>query len=155
MRIPFSFVAVGAIALASGTGAMADDGAGTAMQPGEWEMTFETLNVTAPDMTPAFRDALTRPPVVTRSCVSPEDAMGPKFYGEGCTAENFTWSGGRASGTLTCGENNPGGAPPVVAMDGEYGPTRLRIDMKLTMQVEANSVKVESRLTGRRLGNCP
>jgi hypothetical protein len=154
-RIPFWLVSLTTIALASGAWAMADDGVGVAMQPGEWEVTFETLDVSASDLTPALRDALIRPPAVTRSCISPEEAKGPRFDKEGCRTENFTWSGGRVSGTLICAENNPDGAPPAVAWDGEYGPTHLRIDMKMTMQAEALSVTVKSRLTGRRIAECP
>ena len=82
--------------------------------------------------------------------------MGPKRDSrEGCTNEGFIWSGGRASGTTTCTGASAGGGKSVIAMEGEYGPTRLRLNMRTTMEVQDMSMAVEMRLTGRRIGDCP
>ena len=157
MRIPSWLMPVATMAAGSGAWAMAaDEGAGLAMQPGEWEITFETLNVSGPNLPPELRDILKRPAEVSRRCLSAEEAKGPKPDSrEGCTQEGFTWSGGRVSGTTTCTGASAGGGKSVVAMDGEYGPTRLRIDMKTSMEWQDSSLGMEMRITGRRLGDCP
>ncbi len=149
MRISFGLVPLTAIALASGAWAMADDGAaGVALQPGEWETTLEILDVTSSE--PSLRDALMQPPTVKRSCISSGE-VGPRSVAmPGCT-ENLRWSDGHISGTLTCTGANPGGLRSVIAMDGEYGPTHLRVDVKSVLE----TTSIETRLTGRRIGDCP
>lgn len=84
-----------------------------------------------------------------------EEAMGPKPDSrEGCKQEGFSWSGGRASGTTMCTGAGGGGDTIVVTMDGEYGPTRLRLNMKSTIEGDM-PMAMEIRVTGRRIGACP
>ena len=156
MRIPF-WLAPLALALGSGAWAMADDsGAGLSMRPGEWEMTIETVIISAPNMPPEDLAAMKQPPVTSRSCMSAEDAKGPKpdtFAQNGCKIEGFRWSGGKIEGTTTC--SAPSGGKMIMAMDGNYGPDSMTMSIKSSTETEGMTMTMEMRLTGRRLGDCP
>jgi len=174
MHIRSCIAAAGLLALAacgsSGTksdenGSAAAKGGGAPagavkLQPGQWEMTMETLNVTAPGLPPAILASMKRPKVTTQNCMTPEDAEGPngKFLSGGdqgnCTHEGFTMAGGRLHGSTTC--TAPGGAgKTTMAMDGQYAPQSMNIAMTMTSDMGGRQLKVESRMTGRRIGDCP
>jgi hypothetical protein len=151
MRTPFWLVPLTAIAGASGAWAMADD---IALQPGEWEMTIETVSLSVPNLPPEDLAVLKRPPVTSRSCMSGEDAKGPKpdsFGGKGCKTESFRWSGGKIEGTITC---SPPGGKTIMALDGDYGPDSMTMSMKTATETESMTMTMDLRVTGRRIGDC-
>ena len=172
MRIQSCIAAASALALAACGGPDKADGNGTAasssaaaggqvqLDPGEWEMTMETLNVDAPGMPPAFAAAMKSAPKTHRTCMTAEEAKGPKgdiFAGQpnaNCKQTGFTWAGGRIQGTTTCTGAN-GAGKMEMKIDGQYG--RQSMDVKMNMRTEAQgtAMTIESRMTGRRIGDCP
>ena len=143
--------------------ATAPAGGGTTvkLQPGEWEMTMETLNVDAPGMPPQVAAAMKKQQrASSRDCMTPEEAEGPKAEmfkgadGANCKQEGFVWSGGRIQGTTTCtGEKGVGKVS--MTMAGQYSPTSMDVTMKMVTEAAGTPMTIETRMTGRRIGECP
>lgn len=175
MRIRTSIATIGLVALAacgssdtskgngSATATAPAGGGGTTvkLQPGEWEMTMETLKVDAPGMPPQVAAAMKKQPRATsRDCMTAEEAEGPKAEmfkganGANCKQEGFVWSGGRIQGTTTCtGEKGVGKMS--MTMAGQYSPTSMDVTMKMITEAAGTPMTIETRMTGRRIGECP
>jgi hypothetical protein len=146
-------------ASATSSGGGGAPGAAISLQPGEWEMTMEMLNVTAPGMPPAVAAQMKRR-TTSRTCMSPEEAKGPKpdtfvpqQNGMNCKREDFAWGGGRIHGKTTCTGIN-GSGTIVTEMDGEYSAQSMDMTMKTDTKTSGVSMAAEMRLTGRRVGEC-
>lgn len=157
----------GAAAAAGGNAATSSGGdAGTAgaamveMRPGQWETTVEVLRLDMANV-PGMPAGMTQPlppPQTIRSCVTPEQARRPDadmFAGgnqAGCTYENFSMTGGRIQGAVTC---NSSGTTVRSTFNGSFGAESMQVESE--SQVSANGVTVDTatRVTGRRLGDCP
>jgi hypothetical protein len=174
MRIASFVTAAGLLALAACGGPDKADGNGSAskqgsaasaggdvkLEPGEWEMAIETVNVSAPGLPPTVVASMKQPRVTDRTCMTQEEANRPKAdmfagsAGSNCKQEGFTWAGGRMKGTTTC--TAAGGKGKVtMAMDGQYSAQSMDINMKMTTEAAGTPMTVESRMTGRRVGDCP
>jgi hypothetical protein len=136
---------------------------GTELQPGEWEMKMELLDVKGPGI-PANAVAQMKQQVArtTRDCMTPEEAKGPrsdmftKGQAANCKQDDFTWSGGKIHGVLTCGGSGPGGEGKVtMTMDGQYGGQSIDMTMKTKTEAQGASMDMDMRITGRRVGECP
>ena len=134
---------------------------GVKMQPGEWETTVETVKVEAPNMPKEVIGMIGGQQKMTmRSCVTPEQAAEPSgdlFRGKkdgNCTYQNFSVSGGKVKGTMTCsGGDMPGSVS--LEMDGQYGGDSYDVSQKMTTTGQGMSMKIETHVTGRRIGDCP
>ena len=172
MRTSLCLASAMALALAAcGSGDKADGekgdggsilGGGSAgMQAGEWEMTMETVDVSAPNLPPEAMAQMKRPPMTTRTCMSEEEAKGPKpetftgnAGGANCKAEGFSWSGGKIKGKTVC--TAPGGAGTMTMdMEGEYAATSMTVNMKMNTEQQGQSMTMDTRITGKRIGDCP
>lgn len=135
--------------------------AGVKLRPGQWETTVETLKMEAPGI-PA--DALAmmggQQKVTSRSCITAEQAERPSgdlFHGDkegNCSGKDFSFANGRVSGTIACGGPNMAGKV-TLEMDGRYGADSYDISQKMTTTGDGTSMKIESRVVGRRIGDCP
>ena len=95
-----------------------------------------------------------------QDCITPEEvkeANAGMFAGKeqkNCKQEGFAFRGGRVSGKLTCtGGNMPGTA--VLEMDGTYGARNYDVTQKMSTDAQGMKMVWESRITGRRIGECP
>ena len=144
---------------AGGEAATSQASAEVRMQPGQWEITQQTVNVTAPGMPAGAADMLKTPPVTVKTCISEEQASKPGadlFTGKqdpNCSHEGFKAGGGKVSGTITCKGGNTGNAS--MAMEGEFGPTEFNVEMKTTTEAQGAQMTMEMRSSGRRIGECP
>lgn len=137
--------------------------AGTAvkMRPGEWETTVETLKVDAPGMPKEMAGMMASQQKMTmRSCITAaqtEQPSGDLFRGKtdgNCKYEDFTVSGGRVKGKMTCsGGSTPGSV--TLEMDGRYGSESYEVSQKMRTDVQGMKMNVDSRVTARRVGDCP
>ena len=143
----------------AGTSGDSGGGAGMQLQPGEWEMKTEVVNVSAPGMPPQVAAQMKQPAQVTRDCMTPEEAKGPKgdmFAGNkaaNCTQNDFNWSGGKIHGVLTCTAGNQGKV--TMTMDGSYGAQNIDMTMNTKSEAQGMVMDMEMRVTGRRIGECP
>ena len=135
-------------------------GGGVSLQPGEWEMKMEVVNVTAEGLPPGMVDGMKKAAGTTsRTCMTPEEAKGPKgdiFTGDksgNCKSEGFSWSGGKIKGKTTCtGQGGTGNT--VMTMDGSYGGQNIDMTMKSETDLAGKPMTMEMRVTGRRVGEC-
>ena len=143
---------------ASGGGIL---GAGVTLQPGEWEMKTEVVNVAAEGLPAGMMDSMKANAGSTaKTCMTPEDAKGPKgdlFSGDksgNCKSESFSWSGGRIQGKTTCAGQGVAGKT-VMTMDGKYSAQTIDMTMKSETDLGGKPMTMEMRITGRRVGECP
>jgi hypothetical protein len=89
-----------------------------------------------------------------RQCITPEEAAGGfinKDEEANCTKEGLSLAGGRIQGSMTC-TSEEGKATIVLA--GQHSGTSYDLTSKISSQNEAGSMTIETRATGRRIGEC-
>jgi hypothetical protein len=141
-------------------GSGSGSGAGISLQPGEWEIKTEVVNVTAEGLPPGMMDGMKKSAgSTTRTCMTEEDAKGPKgdlFAGDksgNCKSENFSWSGGKISGKTVCA--GAGGAgKTTMEMSGSYGAQNIDMTMKSQTDLGGKAMTMEMRVSGHRVGEC-
>ena len=132
---------------------------GMKITPGQWEATNEILSVTAPGMPADVTKQMLRKTTVL-NCITREQAENPdaNFLAaqrdSNCTYQDWSMSGGRMSGTMTCsGEGAPGQMK--MQMQGQYAATSYAMDMTMQATGAGMDMTIKSRTTGRRVGECP
>ena len=135
-------------------------GGGVSLQPGEWEMKTEVVNVAAEGLPAGMAEGMKKSASsTTRTCMTPEEAKGPKgdlFAGDksgNCKSEGFSWSGGKISGKTTC-TGQGGVGKTVMTMDGSYAAQTMDMTMKSETDLAGKPMTMEMRITGRRVGEC-
>lgn len=137
---------------AGGTGGSAS-ATGTSLQAGMWEITTNVTRIGGPGM-PTSGAAPLPGPTTVRRCLTPEQAGQPGAgiftgagEGEGCTYESNNISAGRVQAVVQCSQ---GGQTMRSTITGQFAETSFEV----TQQVQASGVEMESRTTGRRVGEC-
>jgi hypothetical protein len=157
-----AMAACGSSADKSGKGAAVagGGGSGVSLEPGEWEMKMEVVDVQAEGLPAGMADGMKKSAGSTnRTCMTPEDAKGPKgdlFAGDksgNCKSEGFKWSGGRIEGKTTC-PGQGGTGQTVMTMNGSYTPTNIDMTMKSQTDLMGKPLTMEMRVSGRRIGEC-
>ena len=129
------------------------------LQPGQWEMTTQTVNVSIPGLPAGAADMMKTGPITVKTCITEEQAQKPSadlFAGKtapNCKQEGFTAAGGKVNGTMTCSGGDTGAT--AMKMEGQFGPTQYDITMATKTQAEGRDMTMEIRSSGRRLGECP
>ncbi|HEX9965626.1 MAG TPA: DUF3617 domain-containing protein [Allosphingosinicella sp.] len=151
----------GSTAAAAGSGGSgSESGSGVNLQPGEWEMKMDVVNVKVDGLPEGVADAMKKEGgKATRDCMTEEEAKGPKpdmFTKDNpanCKTEGFSWSGGRIQGKTTCTGQN-GAGKTQMTMDGRYTAQSIDMTMKSETDMMGKAMTMEMRLTGRRVGEC-
>ena len=132
--------------------------AAPALQAGEWEMTTQVLSMNIPNMPKGMSPPLPQPTTV-RTCVTPEQAANPSggfLTGSGddggCTSENVSMSGGRIQATVQCRAET---GTMRSTINGEMSATSYAITQQVETSAQGMTMEMESRTTGRRIGDCP
>lgn len=141
------------------TDGVAGEGAGVTMEPGEWETTVQVVRMSMPNL-PAGASAPTPPTTTLRNCLTPEQVSQPNAgfltgnQDSGCTYENMAMRGGRIQGSVQC---ETGAGTMRSTFEGQFTPTSYELTQRMQMTGEgaAGGMDVESRITGRRIGDCP
>jgi hypothetical protein len=135
-------------------------GGGVSLQPGEWEMKTEVVNVSAQGLPAGMAEGMKKSAGSTsRTCMTAEEAKGPKgdlFAGDksgNCKSEGFSWAGGRIKGKTTC-SGQGGVGKTVMTMDGSYGAQNIDMTMKSETDLGGKPMTMEMRVSGRRVGEC-
>ena len=132
---------------------------GVNLQPGEWEMKTEVVNVTAEGLPAGVADGMkAQAASTTKTCMTPEEAKGPKgdiFAGNqsNCKSEGFSWAGGKIKGKTTC-TGQGGAGQTVMEMDGSYSGQSIDMTMKSKTDLAGKAMTMEMRVSGRRVGEC-
>jgi hypothetical protein len=133
---------------------------GVTLQPGEWEMKMEVVNVKVEGLPEGIAEGMKKEGAkASRTCMTPEEAKGPKpdiFTKDNpgnCKSEGFSWANGRIQGKTTCsGEGGVGKTQ--MTMDGRYSPQSIDMSMKSETDMMGKAMVMEMRMTGRRVGEC-
>jgi hypothetical protein len=133
---------------------------GISLQPGEWEMKTEVINVSAEGLPPGVAEGMkAQAGTSTRTCMTPEEAKGPKadMFAQNnpgnCKTEGFSWAGGRIKGKTVC-TGNDGMGKAEVTMEGRYSGQSMDLTMKTDTDVAGKTMTMEMRISGRRVGEC-
>lgn len=130
------------------------------LEPGQWEMSFEVTEVSAPGMPEGAADMMKTPRQTVKSCVSEEEANKPDadFFQpkqeSNCKTEGFAMKDGRINGTVTC-QGTGGQGATKVTMDGTYGGTAFDMTSRTEMKGEGMEMTMVMKSAGRRIGECP
>ncbi|MEO7177423.1 MAG: DUF3617 domain-containing protein [Allosphingosinicella sp.] len=149
-----------ASASATGSGGGSASASGVSLQPGEWEMKTEVVNVNVEGLPEGVANGMkAQAGGTSRTCMSPEDAKGPKAdvfaknNPANCKSEGYSWSGGRIQGKTICTAEG-GAGTTVMTMDGRYSPQSIDMTMKTETDIMGKAMKMEMRIAGRRIGEC-
>jgi hypothetical protein len=133
--------------------------AGVSLQPGEWEMKTEVVNVAAEGLPAGIAEGMkAQAASTTKTCMTPEEAKGPKgdiFAGKdsNCKSESFSWSGGKIKGKTVCSAGG-GSGKTEMEMDGTYSAQNIDMTMKTKTDLAGKAMTMEMRVQGRRVGEC-
>ncbi|HEX8525505.1 DUF3617 family protein [Allosphingosinicella sp.] len=135
---------------------------------GEWEVETEIVSATGSGMPAEMLNAMRGQKQTQKTCITREQAENPdaSFLAgqreEGCTYRNFAMRGGRITGSVTCRPPQGQGEGQVtMEMTGTYQPRNYDINMTMNMNMQLpgqgarQSMAIETRAKGRRLGDCP
>ncbi|HEX8622677.1 MAG TPA: DUF3617 domain-containing protein [Allosphingosinicella sp.] len=146
-------------AAGGGSGSASASASGVNLQPGEWEMKTEVVNVAAEGLPAGIAEGMkAQASSTTKTCMTPEEAKGPKgdiFTGKdnSCKAEGFSWSGGKIKGKTTC-TGQGGAGTTVMEMDGQYSAQSIDMTMKSKTDLGGKAMTMEMRVSGKRIGEC-
>ena len=129
------------------------------LRPGRWEMKTSVAAINAPGMPKGVADMMKSQDTTVTTCISEEEANRSDsniFTGKkdaNCSSEGFQAKAGRLSGTVTCkGENGQG--TMTMTMDGAFAPERYDVQTRMKMDGVGGGMVVESKTSGRRIGEC-
>jgi hypothetical protein len=147
---------------ASGAESAAPDAGGgeVAMTPGEWEMTVQVSQMSVPGVPEGAMPSM--PATTMRTCLTAEQASQPTpgfltgqqdGSGADCSYENYSTAGGRVQGTVQC---RVAEGTMRTTLDGQITPTSFEMNQQTQMSGGGMpETRTESRVTGRRIGDCP
>ena len=140
-------------------GAAAAGGGDVQLEPGLWEMKAEVVNVQGlpKEITDGMKTAAGQ---TQQNCITPEEVkqanagLVTDANQKDCKQEGFAFRNGRIQGKLVCtGSDTPGSA--TLELNGTYSARTLDMTQKMTTGGEGMNMVMETRVTGRRVGECP
>jgi hypothetical protein len=142
----------GAAAAGGGSAAPAASSAAAQIDPGEWEVAFET-SMTGTGLPPAALEAMKSHKETKRQCITPEQARRPMDTDrdKNCDYSKFSMGGGRISGIVTC---NGGGNKATMAMEGQFTPQTYEYTMTMNNKGQGADLTTRIRAVGHRVGDC-
>jgi hypothetical protein len=154
---------------AGGSPAGTSGGPASSLQPGRWEMTMRVVSLEVPNAAPETAEQLRAqpmpPPQMTPNCVTPQEAS--DFVGNfrrqlvqnnvtSCDLGDQQFGNGRIRISMTCRAQN--GPEQRLVMVGSFTETSIQAAVTAASSMPVNgamqSVRIESTLTGRRVGEC-
>ena len=136
-------------------------GSDVRMRAGQWETRTEVTNVSAPGMPAGFAEMMKTKPVTGTNCITEKeasDANADLFSGKknsNCDSKGFKAAGGKVSGTITCRAEEGGQGAMTMTMDGQFKPESYSLTAKMKTEGEGAAMTLESKISGRRIGDCP
>jgi hypothetical protein len=126
------------------------------LRPGRWEVAVDMSGVAGKGVPPEVARMMESMEVKTATCLTPEEARqqkGELFNGNkdrNCSYSEFKMGGGTIRATQVCKEDGKGSS--TVAMEGSYSADSFDLRSRIA-SAEAGQ-NMETRLTGRRVGEC-
>ena len=143
----------------------------SSLQPGRWEMTMRVVSLDMPNAPPEIAERLRAqpmpPPQMTPNCITPQEAS--DFVGNfrqqllqnqtmSCEIGDQQFGNGQIRISMTCRGQN-GQPDQRLAMVGSFTGTSIQAAVTAGSSMPVGngtmqSVRIESTLTGRRVGEC-
>ncbi|HEX8364685.1 MAG TPA: DUF3617 domain-containing protein [Allosphingosinicella sp.] len=144
---------------AGAEGGEAGGGGGSAsLQPGQWEITTNVTSMNVPGM-PAGMTPPMPPPTTVRACLTAAQAAQPgagflsgSGEAQGCTYESNSIGGGRIQAVVQC---NQAGTTMRSTMTGQFTADSYEVNQQVETSAQGQNMQIQSRTTGRRVGDCP
>src|ERR1700684_1398377 len=153
-------VALAACGKSGGGAQSAAGGPAVQMQPGEWEMTVETVNLSGAGLPPAYAAQMKGHKITTRNCITPEEAAHPMAKmtqdrkNDQCNYSGFSFADGRIQGIISCGAGG-GAGKTTMSMNGQYDGQNYAYTSRMTSEGRGMDMTIDSKATGHRVGDCP
>ncbi len=140
--------------------------AGAAMRfdPGQWRTTIEVIEADIPGLPPQMVGEMKRRMLqksTVSSCMTPEQAANPNedlFAGKSgnCRFDRFTMKDGKVDAAMTCAGDGSGAGAAKIAMTGIFDKRRFELENRIEAAGPgaAQAMKMRSRVTGERTGEC-
>jgi len=142
----------------AGGGEAGSGGGSASLQPGQWEITTNVTSMNVPGM-PAGMAPPMPPPTTVRACLTAAQAAQPgagflsgSGEAQGCTYESNSIGGGRIQAVVQC---NQAGTTMRSTMSGQFTATSYEVNQQVETSAQGQNMQIESRTTGRRVGDCP
>ncbi|WP_315762267.1 DUF3617 domain-containing protein [Sphingomonas sp. Y38-1Y] len=139
-------------------------GAQMRFEPGQWRTTVEVVEAEVPGLPPAMAEEMKRRMLAkssVSSCMTPEQAAKPNedlFAGQqgGCRFDRFVMKDGRVDAAMTCKGDGQGNGQAKILMTGSFSKTRFEMENRIeaTGPNAQAAMRMRSRVTGERTGNC-
>lgn len=139
-------------------------GAQMRFDPGQWRTTIEVVEADIPGLPPQMAEQMKRQMLqksTVSSCMTPEQAANPNedlFAGKSgnCRFDRFTMKDGKVDAAMTCTGGGQGAGAAKIAMTGTFDKTRFQLDNRIEAKGPgaASAMKMRSRVTGERTGDC-
>lgn len=132
------------------------------IQPGEWQMTVEMIDQKVTGGPPGMPAMPKSPPVVTKTCITPEQVNRPEGMFSGgmgdlkkdCTYDSFSMADGKIDAKMHC--QMPNGMKIEATNSGTFSATELSSDSSSTVTGLPGGMTSSShtKLTAKRIGEC-
>jgi hypothetical protein len=127
------------------------------IQPGEWEVTEETVNASGTGPAAAYLARMKGHTRTSRECITPEEASKPVILSQNhdnqCDYSHFTFGGGAIKGTISCNDKQNNGSI-TMTMDGHYSAQSYDMTTSMAMTMQGGSTRIDARRTAHRVGDC-
>jgi hypothetical protein len=132
------------------------------IQPGEWEVTVDMVDQKVTGGPPGMPAMPKSPPVVTKTCITPEQVNRPEgmFSGgmdslkKNCTYDSFSMADGKIDAKMHC--TMPNGMKIEATNSGTFSATELSSDSVSSVSGLPGGMSSSShtRMTAKRVGEC-
>ena len=147
---------------------VAGEMANVRLDHGEWEVETEIVSASGNGMPAEMLNAMRGQKQTQKTCITREQAENPNAsflagqQEENCTYRDFAMRGGRITGSVACRPPQGEGQGEVsMTLAGTYQPRTYDITMTMNMNMQMpgqsarQTMAVETRARGRRIGDCP
>jgi hypothetical protein len=128
------------------------------VQPGEWEVTEETLDASGTGPAAAYLQRMKGRKRVSQECITPEEANRPIIFSQNhdndCDYSHMTFGGGTIKGSISCNDPHNRGSV-TMTMDGHYSAQSYEMTTSVQMNMRGASTRIDAHRVAHRVGDCP
>ncbi|HEX5185185.1 MAG TPA: DUF3617 domain-containing protein [Allosphingosinicella sp.] len=128
------------------------------VQPGEWEVTEETLDASGTGPAAAYLQRMKGHKRTSQECITPEEAGKPIIFSQShdneCDYSHMNFGSGTIKGSITCNDPHHHGSV-TMTMDGHYSAQSYEMTSSVQMSMQGASTKIDAHRVAHRIGDCP
>ena len=130
------------------------------LRGGQWEMRTEVSRISAPGLPARVAEMMMTQPSTATRCISAREANSADAglftvnRDPNCSAEGVSVVGGKVRGKIAC-KRADGAGRMTTTVSGRLAPDRYDLETRMKSEGAGAPITIESRTTGRRIGDCP